>query len=166
MAESVWHDFRPVEAEFLNHAPVVHRIESVTRLPRQAVWDAFADPTGWKHWFPFTENAIYEGGTPYGIGTIRKSWVGGERFEETMLIWDEPRRWGYRIDRATQALAGAQIELTEFETAPEGTRVIWTLACEPLPGLSFLSGDADFPAFLKDMLDKALRALEAHLAKN
>lgn len=90
----------------------------------------------------------------------------GDRYEETMLIWEEPHRWGYRIDRATTAIASAQFELTEFEEVPDGTRVIWTLASDPLPNLNYLAGDRDFIAFLKDIPDRALRGLDAYLAKH
>lgn len=166
MDEQQWYSYAPVGPEFLDRAPLRFRIEAVTALPVQKVWDAFADTPGWVHWFPFVERALYEGPTPYGVGTIRKSWVSGDRYEETMLIWDEPRRWGYRIDRATQGIAKAQLELTEFEDAPGGgTRVIWILASDPLPNLNYLAGDQDFIAFLKDILERALRSLEAHIAK-
>ena len=166
MAEPELHAFRPVTLDFLAEAPLRFRVDGFVALPRDKVWAAFSDPTGWPHWFPFTDRAHYEGPPPYGVGTVRQSWVSGDRYEETMLIWEEPHRWGYRIDRASTAIASAQIEVTEFEEVPGGTRVIWTLATDPLPSFHYLAGERDFIAFLREILGRALRALETHLTKS
>lgn len=58
MAEPQFHDFRPVTAEFLALAPLRGRDEGFIAAPRQKVWGAFADPTGWSEWFPFTDCAL------------------------------------------------------------------------------------------------------------
>jgi hypothetical protein len=105
----------------------------------------------------------YDGPPPYGVGTIRKSSVAGCLHDETMVIWEEPRRWGYIIDRVTEPLSKAQIEITEFDEIPGGTRVRWTLACDPLEGLHFLSGDKPFDVFLGEILEEALGRLDRYL---
>ena len=105
----------------------------------------------------------YDGPPPYGVGTIRRSSVAGALHDETMVVWDEPRRWGYIIDRVTEPLSNAQIEITEFDETPGGTRVRWILACDPLPGLLFLAKDEPFEAFLGRVLDGALAGLLAYL---
>lgn len=157
-----WYDFRTVGADFVETAPTRHVITSTIAAPQQAVWDAFCDPESWPHWFPHVERVVHEGAP--GIGMRRKSWVAGCVHDETMVIWDAPHAWGYIINRATQPLAAAQLELTTFDALPDGgTRVTWTLACEPLDGLTFLSADMDFPTFLKAMLDEAMAGLLGYL---
>jgi uncharacterized protein YndB with AHSA1/START domain len=157
-----WFDFRSVGPSFVDDAPTRYVTVSHIDAPVQAVWDAFCDPASWPRWFPHVERVVHEG--PPGLGMIRKSWVAGCAHVETMVIWDEPRAWGYTVNRATEPLAAAQLELTAFDpTNDGGTRVTWTLACEPLAGLSFLSADRDFPSFLQDMLDTAMVRLSAHL---
>jgi hypothetical protein len=165
MGQVTWHECRKVGLDFAETAPARYVVERDIRAPRQAVWDAFADPGGWRHWFPHVEWVTYDGPPPYGVGTIRKSSVAGCLHDETMVAWDEPRRWGYIIDRATEPLSTAQIEVTEFEEIAGGTRVRWTLACDPLPGLKFLSGDQPFEAFLGRVLEDALAGLERYLAR-
>lgn len=161
-ATPTWYDFRTVGADFVETAPTRHVITSNIAAPQQAVWDAFCDPESWPHWFPHVERVIHEGAP--GIGMRRKSWVAGCVHDETMVIWDAPHAWGYIINRATQPLAAAQLELTTFDPTPDGgTRVTWTLACEPLDGLTFLSADMDFPTFLKAMLDEAMAGLLGYL---
>jgi uncharacterized protein YndB with AHSA1/START domain len=158
------HLCRPETEAFLNVAPLRYRVESFIAAPRQKVWDAFADATSWSKWFPFVDRALYEGKTPHGPGTIRNSWVTGVAFEETMLVWDEPHRWGYRIDRTTAPIAKAQVEINEFEEAPGGTRVIWIVATDPLPNLSYLTQGADFLTFMKETFDRAMESLKTHLS--
>jgi hypothetical protein len=110
--------------------------------------------------------AWYEGRMPPGVGTLRKSDVAGCLHDETMVIWEEPSRWGYIVDRATEPLSAAQLELTEFFDSPGGTRVRWTIACEPREGMSYLSGDQSFEAFLATLFDDAMRRLEGWLRQN
>jgi len=165
MTQLTWHDFRSVPLDFVETAPVRYIIEQDVKAPRQAVWDAFADASSWSEWFPHVAKAWYEGTPPWGVGTIRKSDVAGCLHDETMVVWDEPRRWGYIINRATEALSSAQIEVTEFEEIPTGTRVRWILACDPREGMSYLSGGENFDAFLRKLFDEAMRRLEAYIAR-
>jgi len=158
-----WHEFREVGPEFVETAPVRYVTVGEIAAPPQAVWDAFCDPESWPRWFPHVERVVHEGAP--GVGMTRKSWVAGCAHVETMVIWDEPRAWGYIVNRATEPLAAAQLELTTFDPTPDGgTRVTWTLACEPLEGMGFLSAGQDFPTFLKAILDEALEGLTDYLA--
>ncbi|WP_380874306.1 hypothetical protein ACFB49_47090 [Sphingomonas sp. DBB INV C78] len=158
-----WFDFREVDSAFVDEAPTRYVTVSHINAPAQAVWDAFCDPASWPHWFPHVERVVHEGAL--GLGMIRKSWVAGCAHVETMVIWDEPHAWGYIVNRATEQLAAAQLELTTFDPTDDGgTRVTWTLACEPLDGMNFLAANQDFPSFLKEMLDTAMARLHAYLA--
>ena len=159
-----WYQMKPVELDYLDHAPAVWRMEARVAAPRQAVWSAFADATTWKDWFPHVDEASYDGDPPYGVGTIRRSNVAGALHVETMLAWDELSRWGYRVDQATVKLSTAQIELNEFSDAPGGgTRVGWIIACDPLDEFTFLAGDRPMEAFLNELHEAAMQGLEAYL---
>jgi uncharacterized protein YndB with AHSA1/START domain len=165
MSEPVWHDCRRVGLDYADTAPARYVVERDIAAPRQAVWDVFSDAATWVHWFPYIDWVTYDGPAPYGVGTIRRSSVAGALHDETMVAWDEPRRWGYIIDRVTEPLSTAQIEITEFDEIPGGTRVRWILACDPLPGLKFLSKDEPFEAFLGRVLENALKGLAAYLKR-
>ena len=128
------------------------------------VWNAFADAPSWTEWFPHVEAADYDGAPPYGVGTIRRSNVAGALHEETMLVWEEGERWGYRVDRATAQLSRAQIEISEFSDVADGTRVRWILACDPLDEFTFLAGDRPMDAFLTELHEAAMKSLESFLA--
>jgi hypothetical protein len=160
MTVSEWTVMRPVGLEFLDEAPMRVEVEVTSTLPRSVVWDAFVDPTTWVDWFPGVEEAAYpEHAPPYGIGTIRTARVSGQLFEETILAWDEPTRWTYRIDRSTAPLASAQVESTELDEAADGgTQVRWILASDPSE--QFASAADVLPSILDQRLTDALRNLE------
>jgi hypothetical protein len=155
-----WFEMRRVGLEFIDEAPMQVEVAVQTSLPRDEVWSAFVDAPRWSSWFPGVREASYpDQEPPYGVGTIRRADVSGEVFEETILAWDEPIRWIYRIDRCTADLAHAQVEATMLEEQPRGgTRVGWILACDPCPSMA---GAADaLPGILEDKLTDALRRLE------
>jgi uncharacterized protein YndB with AHSA1/START domain len=158
MAE--WFEMRPVGLDFLDDAPMRIDVEVHTSLPRATVWQAIVDPTTWPDWFPGVDEAAYpDQEAPFGVGTIRTACVSGQLFEETLLAWDEPARWIYRIDRCTVPLASAQVEATELgEADVGGTIVRWTLASDP--GESFASAVDALPGILEGRLREALRNLE------
>jgi len=165
VAEQTMHAFRPVGLDFADTAPARYVVEEDVAAPQQAVWTAFADAASWPHWFPHVEWVRYEGKMPPGVGTKRISMVAGCLHDETMVVWDAPRRWGYIINSASEALSTAQIEITEFEAIPSGTRVRWILACDPLDGLKYLSGDEPFETFLGRLFTQTMRNLEAYLKR-
>jgi hypothetical protein len=153
---TAWKHFEPIGLAFLEAAAAKFVVEVETPLPRQQVWDAFANANTWQSWFPKVECVSYSGITPYGVGTTRRSVVDGVFYDETLLVWEEPCRWGYRIDRATKAIASAQLEITEFASIATGTRVKWILACDPLSDMP----EQHFQKFLKNLLTEAIRNLE------
>ncbi len=157
---SNWYPMRPVGLEFLDEAPLRADIAVPTVLSRETVWAAFVDPRTWVSWFPGVEEASYPDQTPpYGVGTIRTANVEGQRFEETILAWDEPTRWTYRIDRCTVPLAHAQVESTELSLADDGgTLVRWILVADPLEGMA--AARDILPGILEKKLAEALANLE------
>lgn len=163
---STWYDLRPAGLEFLEDAPLKVEIEVETRLPRERVWHAFVDAPRWPSWFPGVREASYPSQPePYGVGTLRAAEVSGELFEETMLAWDEPSRWVYRIDRTTAPLAYAQVESTELSQRPDGgTRVAWLLASDPREQLA--AAREVLPGILERRLGEALANLERLLGSS
>jgi carbon monoxide dehydrogenase subunit G len=150
---------RAVGLEFLESARRTWTVECDLRAPRGDVWTAYSDPTTWSAWFPGVRSARYRGSDPYGVGTIREAEVGGQRFEEVMVAWEEGVRWAYFIDRATVPLARAQLECTDFEDCNGGTRLRWTIASDPR--LILWAGAPVFPRVMRRLFEKATRNLDA-----
>jgi uncharacterized protein YndB with AHSA1/START domain len=159
-----WFELRPVGLEFLDEAPLRIEVAVETALPRKQVWAAFTDAPTWKSWFPGVRESGYPNQErPYGVGTLRTANVSGMLFEETILAWEEPTRWIYRIDRATTDLASAQVEATLLAALPGGgTRVNWILAADPRAALAGIA--EAMPGILEQMLAEALRNLEKRVA--
>lgn len=146
----------PVDANFLHLAKKNFVVEEVINLPINDAWQAFADSANWKHWFPNVIDAGYkmvngEVDENPKAGSIRWSHVGKQHYLETMIHWDEPKRWSYRIDECTLPISHAQLEMTEFEAVEEGTLVRWTLACNPRLLMYFVA------PFMKLIMAKMLR---------
>ena len=127
----MWFDMRKENLGFVERAPVAHVSTADVAAPRALVFASFAEPRGWKHWFPNVRDAAYDGAPPYGVGTIRQAHVGSTYWVEEMIAWDEGARWAWTVTRASVPFARAQVESFEFTDAGSGTRVRWTVALEP-----------------------------------
>jgi hypothetical protein len=127
----MWFEMRKERLDFAQRAPVVHVCEAELTAPRGLVFAAFAEPCGWKDWFPNVRAAAYASPAPHGVGTIRRARVGSTHWVEEMIAWDAPTRWAWTVARASVPFATAQVESFEFADAGRGTQVRWTLALEP-----------------------------------
>lgn len=128
----MWFKMEKVGIEFADQAKQKHIVEKETTLPMETVWDAFVTPESWSNWFPGVRSASHgDDQPPYGVGTFRESNVNGFLWHETICVWEEHKRWGYSVDKATFPISTAQVEITEFEKTASGTKVRWTIALNP-----------------------------------
>ena len=131
---------RPVGLDFLTSAPTVLRFAAAVGAPPVDVFAALsADPGTWGGWFPGLAGGAYAGAPPWGVGTTRSvRMLGGGGFRETVLAWEEPSLWVYRVDVSSYPIARALVEGWEVGPAPAGSRVEWTFAIDPTPGFAAL----------------------------
>jgi hypothetical protein len=152
---------RAVSIEFLETAPKRWAYEATVSAPQQTVFDAIsADPSTWK-WFPGISGGGYSGTMPPGVGTIREARMGPTVYRETMMAWDAPTRWVYRVDEMTVPLAKALVE--EWLVTPQGNQSVvrWTFAIEPKP--MFNAGGPATPRVMGSLFRRAMRNLSASL---
>jgi hypothetical protein len=123
---------RSEDLEFLENAPLSLTFASTAMAPAKAVFDALsADASTWPSWFGAVSRAEYGGPAPYGVGALRRvHLVGGVTFHETVIAWDDPTRYGYRVDRTTLPGFRAMIEEWNVLETTDGTRVRWTMAVD------------------------------------
>jgi hypothetical protein len=123
-----------------------------------------ADPSTWTAWFPGLSAGHYEGGGVAGIGSGREVRVGGTAYRETVIAWDAPHRWAYRVDETSVPMARALVEEWLVEPGPsEGHSLLtWTFAIDPRP-LFRLSQPVAGPA-MGWLMRRAARNLSRHLA--
>jgi carbon monoxide dehydrogenase subunit G len=160
----MWFEMRKESLGFLGHAPVVHSAEATIAAAPNAVFDAVAEPRGWKHWFPGVREASYTSPPPYGVGTVREANVGGTRWVEELIAWEAPKQWGWTVLRTSVPFARAQVELFEFIEAGGRTRVRWTLALEPR--LLAHVGAPLAGGMISRLLRNAMENLAAYLERN
>jgi hypothetical protein len=122
---------RAESPDFLATAPKRWNFDGRVDASQERVFDAIAaDPSSWT-WFPGFSTGRYEGPGPHGVGSIREVRVGPSVYRETIVAWDRPTRWVYRVDSTTVPLAHALVEEWIVEPDGEGSRVRWTFAVDP-----------------------------------
>jgi hypothetical protein len=127
-------ELRPVDLEFLADAPV--RLECAEVVPHgaAAIWAAFAlDPAGWGRWFPgFSTKGRYLHPAPHGVGSYREVWMGGVRYCESIIGWEEPARFAFSVIEAGAPIGQALAEDYRIIPFEEQRSVVeWTFATEP-----------------------------------
>ena len=161
-------DLQPVEVDFFEHAPFRFVGTEVIRRPAETVWDALAlDPAGWGRWYPgFSGRGHYLEGPDrphHQTGAVRRMYMAGVTYDETILAWDRPHRWAFRVDRATVPLAHALAE--EYRIVDDGDACIvqWTFAVDPRAGLKL--GLPLMEPFLGRLLRRSTANLERDLGR-
>lgn len=152
---------RAVGLEFLDAAPVRWVFEASVDAPPPAVFRAIAARAEWP-WFPGLTGERYDGPEPYGVGTRRHIRMAGVVYHETILAWDEPTRWAFRVDECGMPMGRALVEDWTFTESGSGSQVRWTFALEPTP--VFAATKAIAPAVMRPLFRRAMRNLERHLA--
>jgi hypothetical protein len=144
--------------DFLERAPKRFDFEAPVDAAPDAVFAAIAaDPTSWK-WFPGVTGGAYSGTEPYGVGAERTLHMGRSTYIETMLAWDAPHRWAFRVDATTAPIARAIVEDWRVEPrAGGGSTARWTMAIDPTPLFRVLSPLA--PIVMGRLFRRAMRNL-------
>lgn len=154
---------RAVDIDFVATAPQRATASVPIARPQAAVFAAIADdPAGWGAWFPgFSRTGRYLTPAPHTVGAQREMRLGISSFLETVIAWEAPRLWGFRLDRATLPGIRALAETYLLEPADSGCTLTWTVAADPAPGAA-LAGRA-MPTLLPIMLRRVAKGLERHI---
>lgn len=155
---------RDVTLDFLEFAPKRWVFEADVEAPQSATFAAIsADPKTWT-WFPGINGGGYSGAMPPGVGTIREARMGPAVYRETILAWDEPDRWVYRVDEMTVPMAHALVEewlVSPHDDHPEHSVVRWTFAIDPKP--LFVAGGPATPRVMGSLFRRAMHNLSRSL---
>ncbi|HWW53528.1 MAG TPA: SRPBCC family protein [Acidimicrobiales bacterium] len=153
---------RAVELDFLDNAPNRWDFEAdVHARPAEVFAAICADPSNWTEWFPGLEQGAYESAAPHGVGTTRAITMTGLVYRETLLAWDEPTRWAYRVDETTADMFHALAE--DWVVEPKGDHAVvrWTFAIDPKAEIVPLLGD--LPAIVGKVFDDAMAGLDTYI---
>ncbi len=150
---------RRVDLEFSRTAPIRLVFLADLGSPQAAVFDAIsADPRNWT-WFPGLSEGRYEGPEPHGVGSIRQVRMGDMTYRETILAWDAPHRWAYRVDEASVDIFAALVEDWIVEANDDGSKVMWIFASEPRAGTDV----AGMESMIGEVFREAMQSLDGHL---
>jgi hypothetical protein len=160
------HRLRPEGLDFTTTAPRRWTFSApVTARPAEVFAALSADPSTWAAWFPGLSAGHYEGDHPPGLGSGREVTVGRTRYRETIIAWDAPHRWAYRVDETTVPMAHALVE--EWTVAPgaaDTSVVSWTFAIDPRP--LFMLGIPLASPVMGGVFRRGMRNLSRHLASS
>jgi hypothetical protein len=160
-SQTVTHRLRSVDLRFLAHAPRRWEWQAEVAASPAAVFGAIsADPSTWS-WFPGVTSGRYRGDEPHGVGSVREVWMGELLYRETILAWDEPCRWAYRVDESTVDFFDALAEDWVVEDRRDRAVVRWTFAVDPRSDLA--EALTDPPALIGDTFQEAMGNLAARL---
>ena len=90
--------------------------------------------------------------------------MGPSVYRETILVWDAPIRWVYRVDEMTVPLAHALVEDWSIRAEGEGSVVTWTFAIDPRT--LFRASLPVTTGVMARLFGKAMRNLSAGLTGN
>ncbi len=125
---------RPVELDFIAHAP--WRFENVVELDAapEKVFDVFADGESWPRWFDGIQRVVWTSPEPKGVGTTRSVTLTTGTVYEHFLAWDRGKRFAFRFEGADRPLFRAGIEDYRLEDLGNGrTRFVYGVYLEPTP---------------------------------
>jgi hypothetical protein len=88
--------------------------------------------------------------------------MGDSWYRETILVWDEPTRWAYRVDESADSVLDALVEEWIVEGDGERSTVRWTFAVEP--GADFAAGFSAAKPMIGEMFEQAMKNLDSRLS--
>jgi hypothetical protein len=124
---------RQVQPGFFTDAPVRATAGALVDAPVGEVFKLVAaDPSAWAQWcLGFSAASRWTSPPPYGLGSNRTMRAFGATFEETIIAWEENRRFAFRVDTTGVPSVRAFAEDWRFEPAGAGqTRIDWTMAAD------------------------------------
>jgi uncharacterized protein YndB with AHSA1/START domain len=130
---------RPVTAGFVEDAPTRLVFENTLRAEPESIFrELTEDAATVPLWFKPVRSAAYTGPPPYGPGAGRAVTLrGGVHFVESVVVWEEPRRFVYRVEQTNAPGVHAWIEEWLLEPAPGGgTLLRFTMAFDAAPIVS------------------------------
>jgi hypothetical protein len=124
-------ELRAVELDFFQNAPIRAFTSGVIAAPASAIFALMGpDPSAWT-WVPgISDRGRYTSAAPPGAGATRLMFLLGRETTETVLAYEQDRRFAFRVDRAPMPGMHAFAEDYVLETTPIGTRVSWTVAAD------------------------------------
>jgi uncharacterized protein YndB with AHSA1/START domain len=156
---------KPVDVGYFESAPQIMKFTEPVHAPVDRVWEAIsADPSTWS-WFEGVHTAGYASAPPHGVGTKRAIKMGDDVYRETIIAWDAPHRWAYRVDETTAPMFAVLAEDWRIaKSADDACTVEWTFAFEPTAeGEAVVSV---LPEMLTAVFRAAMQGLDAHLAQD
>jgi hypothetical protein len=87
--------------------------------------------------------------------------MAGTTYKETILAWDPPTRWAYRVDECSAPIARALVEDWAISLDGDASVVTWTFTIDPRA--LFIAGMPVAGKVMGSLFAKAMHNLSAQL---
>ena len=87
--------------------------------------------------------------------------MAGTTYKETILAWEPPTRWAYRVDECSAPIARALVEDWVIQPKGEGSVVRWTFTIDPRA--LFIAGMPVAGKLMGSLFAKAMKNLSEQL---
>lgn len=130
------HPCQRVELGFIDTAPFRLRNSVDLAITPEQVFEVLADAEAWPRWATVITKVTWTSPEPRGVGTTRTVRMrGGVVAEEEFLSWEPYRHMAFRFNESSTGTLAGFAEDYRVEPTPEGCRLTWTMAINPLgPG--------------------------------
>jgi hypothetical protein len=124
---------RQVQPGFFTEAPVRATAGALVDAPVGEVFKLVAaDPSAWARWcLGFSAASRWTSPPPHGLGSNRTMHAFAATFDETIIAWEENRRFAFRVDKTGVPSVKAFAEDWRFEAVGNTlTRIDWTMVAD------------------------------------
>jgi hypothetical protein len=157
LAEALLEKIEPKDLDWIEQAPVSFAGSAMTTASPEAVFAVLADHENWPEWFPVITKTEVIGSRREGVGVRRDTYLPGGKLEESIVVWDVGRQWGFTGIAISPPVVHAILEICRIEPGPDGTRVSYTIYLDPVAALRPIIDLAK--GQLEKQLDGGMRAL-------
>ncbi|MGW3634621.1 SRPBCC family protein [Streptomyces sp. NPDC005122] len=155
---------RSISLDGLDKEPIRFNYSRLVPAAPEDLFRALADDVErWPEWFPLVTDVSYLSARPYSRDSSRSlSMKTGRNFTSTVIVFDRPHRYAYRIDTCNVPLMRAGIEEWTLTPNAKGTVVRWRFSID-------LAGPAGLllrylPGLLTPLIAQAVCNLGRHAA--
>ena len=127
----------PQEIQFADTASIRAEGTALVVGTPGEVWAVLVDHESWPMWFAGVKSCRATSDPARGVGSTREVvLVGGSRFRERFIAWEEGALWSFTATEMTPAVVRSLVErVTIAEFSPGRTQVIYRMAFDPKPFL-------------------------------
>lgn len=122
-----------VELDFVDRASIVSTAEVTVAATPSQVWGVLTDTPRWTEWFKDMKACERTSVLSEGVGYQRHVRIGLFTAQETVIVWEPEKHWGFSLHEIgwQSWIAKRMLETVQIEPHGTGSRLTYTGAVDP-----------------------------------